>query len=183
MWEYYHLTPTCFGITTPSSGSTYQASYVFPNDGIFMPRHVCVKWIHCHEYSVRAFSWIFPPWSNSPTRVRGASFLRFRNHPIWHTAVGRTPLDEGSARRRDLYLTTNNTSMRRTSMSSAIPASDVSQTHALDLSATGIGYSFDIVNEKISNLHVTHYRMILSMRLNGKQIIQWWSFSCSCCTL
>jgi hypothetical protein len=32
-----------------------------------------------------------------------------------------TPLDEGSARRRDLYLTTHNTHNRRTSMSVAYP--------------------------------------------------------------
>ena len=29
-----------------------------------------------------------------------------------HTTIGRTPLDEGSARRRDLYLTTHNTRKR-----------------------------------------------------------------------
>ena len=34
------------------------------------------------------------------------------------TTVGRTPLDELSARRRDLYLTTHNTHNRQTSMSS-----------------------------------------------------------------
>jgi hypothetical protein len=28
---------------------------------------------------------------------------------LWHTTLGRTPLDEWSARRRDLYLTTHNT--------------------------------------------------------------------------
>jgi hypothetical protein len=33
-----------------------------------------------------------------------------------HTTVGRTPLDEWSARRRDLYLTTHNTHRRQTSM-------------------------------------------------------------------
>jgi hypothetical protein len=33
-----------------------------------------------------------------------------------HTALGRTPLDEGPARRRDLYLTTHNTHKRHTSM-------------------------------------------------------------------
>jgi hypothetical protein len=33
-----------------------------------------------------------------------------------HTAVGRTPLDEWSARRRDLYLTRHNTHKRQTSM-------------------------------------------------------------------
>jgi hypothetical protein len=36
--------------------------------------------------------------------------------PRSHTTVGRTPLDEGSARRRDLYLTTNKTHDRQTSM-------------------------------------------------------------------
>ena len=34
-----------------------------------------------------------------------------------HTTLGRTPLDEWSARRRDLYLTTHNTDERETSMS------------------------------------------------------------------
>ena len=34
------------------------------------------------------------------------------DHTERHTTVGRTPLDEGSARRRDLYLTTHNTHNR-----------------------------------------------------------------------
>jgi hypothetical protein len=33
-----------------------------------------------------------------------------------HTTLGRTPLDEWSARRRDLYLTTHDTHKRQTSM-------------------------------------------------------------------
>jgi hypothetical protein len=33
-----------------------------------------------------------------------------------HTALGRIPLDEGSARRRDLYLTTHNSHKRQTCM-------------------------------------------------------------------
>ena len=33
-----------------------------------------------------------------------------------HTTLGKTPLDERSARRRDLYLTTHNTYNRQTSM-------------------------------------------------------------------
>ena len=54
-------------------------------------------------------------------------------------------MDEGSARRRDLYLTTHNTHNRQTSMPSAgyepaIPAGDRLQTLALDRSATGIGF-------------------------------------------
>ena len=55
--------------------------------------------------------------------------------------LGRTPLDGGSARRRDLYLTTYNTDNRRTSVSPAgfeitIPASEWPQTHTLDRAAT-----------------------------------------------
>jgi hypothetical protein len=54
-----------------------------------------------------------------------------------HTTLGRTPLDEGSARRRDLYLTTHNTHKRQTSMPPVgfeltIPTSARPQTHALD---------------------------------------------------
>jgi hypothetical protein len=38
------------------------------------------------------------------SRCRGCLFSLY--HTQTHTTVGRTPLDEGSARRRDLYLTT-----------------------------------------------------------------------------
>jgi hypothetical protein len=81
-------------------------------------------------------------WWNSPTGTRTASFLRFLNHIHWHTRVGRTPLDEGSARSRDLYLTTHNTHdkqilMPGTEIKIAIPASDRLQTLTLDSPATG----------------------------------------------
>ena len=41
-----------------------------------------------------------------PLRVWAASFWRFRDHTRGRSTVGRTPLDKGSARGRDLYLTT-----------------------------------------------------------------------------
>jgi hypothetical protein len=49
----------------------------------------------------------------------GLGRLIFRSFTITlrHTTLGRTPLDEWSARRRDLYLTTHNTHKRQTSMS------------------------------------------------------------------
>ena len=47
-------------------------------------------------------------WRNCPNRAPGASFLGFLNHKQGHITVARTPLDEGSACRRDLYLTTHN---------------------------------------------------------------------------
>jgi hypothetical protein len=55
-------------------------------------------------------------WRNSPTRTMAASCSRFLDHTQWPTTVGRTPLDEGSARCRDLYLITHNTHKREASM-------------------------------------------------------------------
>jgi len=62
-----------------------------------------------------------------------------------HT-LGRTLLDEWSAFRRDLYLTTHNNHKKQTPMlparfESAVSASEWRQTHSLDHTATGIGVS------------------------------------------
>ena len=46
-----------------------------------------------------------------------SSLTRFLDHTQRRATVGRTPLDEWSVRRRDLYLTTHNTHNRKTSMS------------------------------------------------------------------
>ena len=43
-------------------------------------------------------------------------FLMFLDHTQRRITVGRTPLDESSARRRDLYLTTHDTHNRQISM-------------------------------------------------------------------
>jgi hypothetical protein len=45
-------------------------------------------------------------WRNSLKRTRGASFLRFLDWTKWRTTVGRVPLDEGSARHKEIYLKT-----------------------------------------------------------------------------
>ena len=42
--------------------------------------------------------------------------MRFLDYIQRRTTVGRTPLDEFPVRRRDLYLTTNNTQNKQTSM-------------------------------------------------------------------
>ena len=59
-------------------------------------------------------------------------------------AIGKSPLDDGSAHRRDLYMTTYHTHKRQTSMPSAwfepaILATERPQTHAIDRAASGIG--------------------------------------------
>ena len=83
-------------------------------------------------------------WRDSPQWARASSFTRFLDHTQRRTTVGRTPLDEWSVRRRDLYLTTQNTHNRQKSMppvgfEPTISAGERPQTYALDRAATGTG--------------------------------------------
>jgi len=55
----------------------------------------------------------FVLWRCDPMRVMASSFLMFLDHTQRRTTVGRTPLDDWSARREDLYLTTHNTHNRQ----------------------------------------------------------------------
>ena len=69
--------------------------------------------------------------------------------------VGRTPLDEGSARRRDLYLTIHNPHNKQTSMplvgfKPTISAGEQPQTYDLDPTATGTS------NIYIYHIHSLH---------------------------
>jgi len=80
------------------------------------------KW-HKAEISITYVIWSIPLQTPPPSlrrcgpkRAMAYSFLRFLDHTQRRTTVGRTPLDEWSARRRDLYLTTHNTHDRQTSM-------------------------------------------------------------------
>ena len=66
----------------------------------------------------------------------------FLDHTQRRSTVGRTPLDEWSARRKDLYLTTHNIHNRQTFMppvgfEPTISAGERPQTYALDRAATG----------------------------------------------
>ena len=69
-------------------------------------------WADCERVSVQQahiysnFFLFVLLWRCDPTRVMASSFLRFLDHTQRRTTVGRTPLDERSVRRRDLYLTT-----------------------------------------------------------------------------
>jgi hypothetical protein len=47
-------------------------------------------------------------WHCSPARAMASSFTRFLDHTQRRATVGRTPLDEWSARHKDLYLTIHN---------------------------------------------------------------------------
>ena len=83
------------------------------------------------------------PWLDStsgPKPLLWVSAISLR-----HTTFSRTPLDEWSARRRNLYLTTHSTHKRLTSMppagfEPAISARERPQTEALDRAAIGTGF-------------------------------------------
>ena len=78
----------------------------------------------------------------------------FLDHTQRRTTVGRTPLGEWSARRRDLYLTTHDTHNRQISMppvgfEPTIPALKGPHTYALNCTATGKGpqaYTSTLIN-------------------------------------
>ena len=85
-----------------------------------------------------------PSWPGPP-HYRGFTIT------LRHTTVGRTPLDEWSARLRDLYLTAHNTHNRQifmpaTGFEFAIPVNERPGNHAVDRASTGIctnaAYSF-----------------------------------------
>jgi hypothetical protein len=76
-------------------------------------------------------------WRDSPQWARASSFTRFLDHTQRRSTVGRTPLDEWSSRRRDLYLTTHNTHNRQKSMlpvgfEPTTPAAEWPQAYTLD---------------------------------------------------
>jgi len=83
--------------------------------------------------------------NNTPQRARTSSFTRLLDHTQQRTTFGRSLLDEWSARRRDLYLTTPNTHNRQISMPPVgfepkISAGERPQTYTLDRAANETGY-------------------------------------------
>ena len=108
------------------------------------------------QLSCYIYLFFYPLWRCGPTRVMTSSFLRFLNHTQRRITVGRTPLDEWSARRRDLYLTTHNTHNRQTStppvgFEPTVSAGERPQTYALVRAATGTGNLLAI--RVIYNMH------------------------------
>jgi hypothetical protein len=100
-------------------------------------RYSCAAVIPTIVFEIFFFSNVATaPCGSEPPHYRGFTIT------LRYTTLGRTPLGEWSARRRDL--TTHNTHKRRISIppvgfEPAIPVSERPQTHALDRAATAIG--------------------------------------------
>jgi hypothetical protein len=77
-----------------------------------------------------------------------------------------TPLDEGSARCRDLDLTTHNIHNRQTRITparfeNAIQANERPQNYALDVAATGMGRKWELGRKSIKSVGIfTKYEYI-----------------------
>jgi len=74
--------------------------------------------------------------------AKPSSLIRFLDHTQRRITVGRTPLDEWSARRRDLSLTTHNrqTSIPPVVFEPTVSAGERPHTYFFDRAATGTGY-------------------------------------------
>ena len=98
----------------------------------------------CTNFNTRKNETFYSFWRNSPQWARVSSFTRYLDHTQRRTTFGRTPLNEWSARRRDLYLTKHNTHSRQTSMPPVgiEPTNSVGErpkTYTLDRAAIGMG--------------------------------------------
>ena len=87
----------------------------------------------------------------------------FLDYTQRRTTVCMTPLDEWSARRRDLYLTTYNTHNRQTSMppvgfEPTISAGERPQTYVLDRAATGTGTLRHIQDHNLDSQYTMYPR-------------------------
>jgi hypothetical protein len=135
-------------------------------------------WINCINCVVSRRCQLPPPTygATAPQWARASSLSRLHDHTQTHTALGRTPLDEGSARRRDLYLTTHNTHKWETSMPPAgfeptVLASKRSQTHTVDRAATGVGGQWKAYSDKY--LSATPASVAEGRRLTDWAMTRW----------
>jgi hypothetical protein len=107
---------------------------------ISTPQRVCMAWCLIMQVIIVK---IFFLWRCGRTRAVAFSFMRFLDHTQWRTTFGRTPLDEWSANRRDLYLTTHNTQEKNIHAPGRIRTHNLSRragaTNAIHRAATGTG--------------------------------------------
>jgi len=105
-----------------------------------------------------------------------------RSHIQRRTAVGRTSLDEWSALRRDLYLTTHNTHNRQTSMppvgfEPTISASERPQTYALDRADTGTGIAVNYYKLLIQTKEIIAiFFYLVDGRMRNLSLFKIWGF-------
>jgi hypothetical protein len=93
--------------------------------------------------------------AQQPLVDQGPLFIQdSRSHSVRHTTLGIIPLEEGSARRSDLYRKTHNTHKRQTSTS----AGGIRTRNPRKRTATGIGFKsmqFKILSHLEENSNIS----------------------------
>ena len=87
-----------------------ESVYFFYSDPVFPAEYTAYYFRTCLNYYVSF-------WPISSQWAMASKYIRFLDHTQRRITDGRTPLDEWSARRRDLYLTKHNNHNRQTFMS------------------------------------------------------------------
>ena len=116
--------------------------------------------------------YFFFPYGAAAQRGPWPPHWGFLITPQRRITVGRTPLDKWSARRTDLYLTTQNTHNRQTSMPPAgfeptISAGERPQIYALDRAATGTSIKYSYLSKIISR-ECTQLWVLCRCHCNGR---------------
>ena len=112
-------------------------------------------------------------WRDSPQWARASSFTRFLDHTQRRNTVGRTPLDERSARSRDLYLTTHtqNSQQSNAHVPGGIRTHNLNRRPAADLRLRPLGcwdrlgqnvLTPNLPAERNELIRNTHYLFLLS---------------------
>ena len=113
-----------------------------------------------------------------PMRAMASSFSRFLDHTQRRTTLGRTPLDEFSARRRDSYLKTHNTHNRQISIppvgfEPTISAGERPQTNALDRTARQLGPANSVITTQKFLRRVRKYDIVREAHTSHSQYSVW----------
>jgi hypothetical protein len=131
--------------------------------------NVCVCCCCCFSVALR------------PNAGHGLLILEvFLDHTQRRTTVGKTPLDEWSARRRDLYLTTHNTYKRQIPMlpvrfEPTFSAGKRPQTYALDRAATANGEcNYEAHKIKWSTPSIAHFKYGQRYTCTPTSIFPWY---------
>ena len=149
---------------------------------LFVVNKSCTKFSAYFYFA--SFIILFPLCLDSPSGSRTLVVEVPQLHSLRLTTLGRTPLDEWSARRRVLYLTTLNTHKRQRSMSpvaleSTIPKSELSHINALDCVTNGIGTLNPRVNSwlktgvdsRVNERNVGPVTLVISNRLHHAMLL------------
>ena len=110
---------------------------------------------------------VYSHLARQPKQATAVSFFRFLNHTQWHSTFGRTPLDKGSARRRDLWQHTKHSQETDMSVPGGIRTRDPSKRSAADPRLRPLGHGDRHLDTALPKANILRHDIISSSALNG----------------